>query len=129
MIGCNHIVRQNAAVAPAADAHMLRVSDTDFYYVVNPGFEVGDFMIAPVAGDRPREFPPAPRAAPVVYVQHGIAVRSEHLTLHSEVILVLPIGAAVDAQDERNTRAFHIAHRIREEPVNIGAVFTFETYQ
>ena len=127
-IGRDHIVGQNPAVAPAAHAHAIRIGNAHRDHAFDAGFQVFNFVMAPVRKDRPRVFLAATRAAAIIHRQHRISVRREYLTLDTERMLVLSVWPTVNAQQERDPGSFDITDRVRQQAVNVRAVFALETH-
>ena len=53
MVRRNHVIGQNAAVAPAPHAHMLLVGHPHPDDMFDSGFQIFHFIVTPVAGDGP----------------------------------------------------------------------------
>src|SRR6185437_6223605 len=91
-------------------------------YVVDSRFQIHDFVVTPVGENRALEFLPATGTAAIVDVEHGVAIGRENLALKTEGVRVLPVGAAVNAQQQRHFRALRVSQRIRQQAVDVGTV-------
>ncbi len=68
---------------------------------VHAGQQIDDLEVAPVGVDRLLVLRAAPRAAAIVHLQHGEAVGGEDLADVVEAVVVLPVGAAVNPEHQR----------------------------
>src|ERR1700677_4191640 len=95
-IRCNGVVRQDAAIAPAATSQAFLICDTGRDQMINAGKQVLDLLVAPVPEYRFRKFNAAPAAAAVVHARHDktlgrIHLRFEFIAVQSHGMLVLPV--------------------------------------
>src|SRR5213076_237236 len=97
-ISSDHVVSQDAAIAPTANTQAIGIGDAHRNHVIDAGLQVLDFVMTPVGKNRTRVFLAAARAATIVYRQHGVAIRREHLALDAERMLILPVRSTVNAQ-------------------------------
>src|SRR5690606_6783119 len=112
----------DAAVAPAAEAEAVRVGDTLLDHVVRAGQQVDDAGFGPVGEQRFFPLPPAPGAAAVVRREHDVAGAREELPLEVELVGILAVRAAVDAQERRVAPAGLITNGLVEHGVHLVAV-------
>ena len=112
----DHVVGQDAAVAPAADAELVRIGDAHLDDLIDHRLEIVDFVVAPVGPDRSRELRAAPGAAAVVDREHRVAVGGEPLPLEREAVLILTVRAAVNPQQHRDLRARDVAGGVVSRP-------------
>ena len=68
----NHVIRQDAAVAPSADAELVGIGDAHLDDMIDSGLQILDFVMAPVGKNSPRILCAAARTAAIVHCQHGI---------------------------------------------------------
>src|SRR5262249_9304016 len=118
----DHVVGEDAAVTPAADAEPGRIGDPQLHDLIDRGLQIVDLIVAPVGGDRLRELRPASGAPAIVHRQDGVAVRREPLPLEAEGMLVLRVRAAMNPEQHRNLRAWNEARRLRQQSVYFRAV-------
>ncbi len=102
MIGGDHIIGQDAAVAPAAHAQAVRIGHAALDDVIDARLQILHFIVAPVGRDGPGILAAAAGAAAIIHGQHRVAVGGEPLCLCAEGVLILPVGTAVDAQQQRD---------------------------
>src|SRR5207247_4739760 len=125
----DHVVRQDSAVAPAADAEAVGIGHAGLYDEIQRALEIFDLVVPPVGPDGARIFLPAPSAAAIVHVEHRVAVSREELPLSAEAVRVLSVRAAMYAQQQGNLGARNVPDGFREQPVHFGhAVSALEAH-
>src|SRR5690606_37585922 len=101
LVGGNRVVGQNAAVTPSPDAQAGRIGNAFTDRPVHAREQVHDLQVAPVGVDGLLVSGPPAGAAAVVHLQDGVAAGGKDLPDRVERVVVLPVGATVDPQDER----------------------------
>ena len=127
-VGRDHVVGQNGAVAPSANAQPLRIGDAHLDDLIDAGFQILHFIVSPIGEDGARKLLPASRAAAIIHRQHRVSVGREPLLLGAERMRVLPVRSAMNAQQQRNLRARSISNRLSQQAVNLRAVLALEAH-
>src|SRR5262245_59304911 len=84
IVAGDHVIGQDAAVAPTADAQTIRIGHAHLDDVINARLQVFDFIMTPVGEDRARELLSTTRAAAIVHGQYRVPVRRKELPFQTE---------------------------------------------
>ena len=123
---CHGVVGQNSAITPPRHTQPIRIGHAHRDRLIHARQQILDFVVAPVRRNRLRIILPAPRAAAIVHVQLGIALRRQPLPQKIEAVLVLPIRPAVNKQNHRNRRSSLESLRLCQQPMNLRALFALQ---
>ena len=108
----DQIVRQNPAVAPAANAQLVWVGQSHVDHMIHPGVQIENLFLAPIAGNGNRILLSTPIAAPIVHLQNRVPSGGKHLPFERPRMLILAVRPAMNAEQQRNLRPRDIVHRL-----------------
>jgi hypothetical protein len=96
--------------------------------VIHAGQQVLYFLVAPVGENRPPIHLAAAVAAAVVHGKNGVTVRGKKLALEVQLVLILPVRATMNAQQQRQLLRFVVSGRRDQQAVHHCAVFALERH-
>ena len=91
-IRSDHVIGEDAAVAPAAHAKTVGIGHAFGDHAVDAGLQIFHFIMPPIGGDGSLVFGAAAVAAAIIHAQDGIAVSSELLRFEVEACASWPLG-------------------------------------
>src|ERR1043166_786434 len=103
LIGRDHVVGQNSAITPTADAEFVRIGNSFGNGPIDASLQIGYFFISPIGKNAASEFSAASVAAAIVDRQDDITLCGKNLpfdlqwvSAKGQAMIVLPIRAAMN---------------------------------
>ena len=126
-IFCDHVIRQDAAIASSADAELVGVGNTACHDMIDGGKKVFNFQVTPVRDNRLGKIIATATAAAIIDAEHDVALRGEHLPLElpqivTQIVLILAARPAVYPHHGGILFSLLIIRRLDHQAMNFGPV-------